>query len=177
MEIINDLIGHGHDLNALQMSVRGIIVFFVALLLIRFTGMRVFGIRNAFDTCIIIMLGSILSRAITGSYPFIPTLTAAIVLMVIHKIIATLSIGNSRLSDIVKGTHISLYKNGILNEKNLRKCGMSYSDILEEVRMILHQHSLSDIHEIFMERTGKISVIEKKKSIEVATISEENEKS
>lgn len=165
MQLINDLIGRGHDLNALQMGIRGILVFFIALLLIRFTGMRVFGIRNAFDTCIIIMLGSILSRAITGSTPFIPTLTAAIVLMVIHKIIATLSIGNSHLSDMVKGTHISLYKEGILNEKNLRKCGMSYSDIMEEIRILLHQNSLTDINEIFMERTGKISVIEKSKSV------------
>lgn len=166
MKIINELIGHGHDLNALQMGVRGILVFFFALLLIRFTGMRVFGIRNAFDTCIIIMLGSILSRAVTGSYPFIPTLTAAFVLMLIHKIIATVSIGNSKLSDMVKGTHVSLYKNGILNEKNLRKCGMSFSDIMEEVRILLHQDSLTGINEIFMERTGKISVIEKNKTIQ-----------
>ena len=165
MQLINDLIGRGHDLNALQMGIRGILVFFIALLLIHFTGMRVFGIRNAFDTCIIIMLGSLLSRAVTGSTPFIPTLVAAIVLMVIHKIIATQSIRNPKLSDLVKGTHVSLYKEGILNEKNLRKCGMSYSDIMEEIRILLHQDSLTGINEIFMERTGKISVIEKNKTI------------
>jgi len=147
------------------MSVRGIVVFFIALTLIRFTGMRVFGIKSAFDTCIIIMLGSILSRAVTGASPFIPTIIASVIMMVVHKIIARLSVTNQTISHLVKGTHMSLYKDGILNEKNLRKCALSYGDIMEEVRLLLNQNTMEDIEEIFMERTGKISVIEKSRAV------------
>jgi uncharacterized membrane protein YcaP (DUF421 family) len=163
MEIIDELFGSGKDLNALQMSLRGFVVFFIALALLRFTGMRIFGIKSALDTCIIIMLGSILSRAVTGASPFIPTVIASIVLMLIHKIIASVSVSNQTISHLVKGTHVSLYKNGVLNEKNLRKCALSYGDIMEEVRISMNQNSLANIEEIFMERTGKISMIEKKK--------------
>lgn len=163
MEIIDELFGRGKDLNALQMSLRGFLVFFIALALIRFTGMRVFGIKSALDTCIIIMLGSILSRAVTGASPFVPTVIASVVLMLIHKIIASISVSNQTISHLVKGTHVSLYKNGVLNEKNLRKCALSYGDIMEEVRISMNQNSLANIEEIFMERTGKISLIEKKK--------------
>ena len=49
MEMIDELFGHGTDLNSLQMTVRAIVIFFVTLLLIRFTGMRVFGIKTAFE--------------------------------------------------------------------------------------------------------------------------------
>ena len=35
-------------------------------------------------------------------------------------------------------------------------------DIMEEVRLTLNQNSLDQVEEIFMERSGKISVIEKK---------------
>jgi uncharacterized membrane protein YcaP (DUF421 family) len=83
-------------------------------------------------------------------------------MMLIHKIIGRLSVSNQTISHLVKGTHLSLYKDGVLNEENLKKCSLSYGDIMEEIRLDLNQDTLENIQEIFMERTGKISVIEKK---------------
>jgi len=163
MDLINELFGHGNDLNSLQMSVRAITVFFLALMLIRFTGMRVFGIKSAFDTCIIIMLGAILSRVVVGASPFIPTIVSSAAFVVVYKIIARLSVTNQFISHLVKGKPLSLYKDGILNDRNLKKCTLSYGDVMEEVRLLLNQNSLDNISEIFMERTGKISVIIKNK--------------
>lgn len=164
MEIINELFGHGSNLNILQMSVRAITIFFIALILIRFTGMRVFGIKSAFDTCIIIMLGAVLARAVVGASPFIPTIVASTALVIVHKIIASISVSNQFISHLVKGKPLSLYKNGILNNKNLKKCSLSYGDIMEEVRLTLNQDTMENIDEIFMERTGKISMLKNKKS-------------
>ncbi len=166
MDIVNELFGHGNDLNSLQMSVRAITVFFIALLLIRFTGMRVFGIKSAFDTCIIIMLGAILSRAVVGASPFIPIIVSSAAFVIVYKIIARLSVTNQFISHLVKGKPLSLYKDGILNDRNLKKCTLSYGDVMEEVRLLLNQNSLDNISEIFMERTGKISVIVKSKAVE-----------
>jgi|SRR5690242_304429 uncharacterized membrane protein YcaP (DUF421 family) len=164
MEMMDELFGHGTDLNTLQMTVRAIVIFFVALLLIRFTGMRVFGIKTAFDTCVIIMLGAVLSRAVVGASPFIPTIVASAALVITHKIIARLSVNNQRISHMVKGKPLSIYKDGILNEKNMKKCALSFGDVMEEIRLILNNNSLENIDEIIMERTGEISVIEKKKT-------------
>lgn len=164
MEIIDKLFGHGTDLSSLQMCLRAIAVFFLALILIRFTGMRVFGIKTAFDTCIIIMLGSVLSRAVVGASPFVPTILASATLVIIHKVIARLSVSNQKISHMVKGKPLSIYKDGILNEKNLKKCSLSFGDVMEEVRLNVNDTSLENIAEIFMERTGEISVIEKKKT-------------
>ena len=161
MQTIYELFGHGEHLNILQMSLRAIVIFFIALMLIRFTGMRVFGIETAFDTCIIIMLGAVLTRAIVGASPFIPTIVASIALVTVHKIIAYISVKNQTVSHLVKGIPYSLYKEGKLNDKNLRKCLLSFGDIMEEVRLKLNQNSLDNVDEIFMERTGKISVIQK----------------
>jgi len=165
MDIIDEFFGHGTDLNSLQMCVRATVIFFVTLVLIRFTGMRVFGIKTAFDTCIIIMLVAVLSRAVVGASPFIPTILASATLVIIHKIIARLSVSNQSISHIVKGKPLSIYKNGILNEKNLKRCSLSFGDVMEEVRLNLNDNSLENIEEIFMERTGEISVIEKKKTV------------
>lgn len=161
METIHDLFGEGKDLNALQMGCRAFVIFFITLALIRLAGVRTFGIRSAFDNCIIIMLGAVLSRAIPGASAFIPTIVSCVVLVAVHRVLAILSVNNKTLSHIIKGKPISIYKEGVLNTKNLRKCALSYGDIIEEVRVNLNTNTLDNVEEIFMERTGKISIIKK----------------
>lgn len=161
MNTIHELFGQGFNLTSLQMTVRAIAIFFIALLLIRFTGMRIFGIKSAFDVCVTIILGAVLARAIVGASPFIATLVAATALVILHKIIAAVSVNNQKVGHFFKGTPYSLYKEGKLNNKNLSRCLLSFGDIMEEVRLALHQNNLDNIDEIFMERTGKISVIKK----------------
>ena len=161
MEVINYLFGEGKDLTALQMGCRAFAMFFIALFLIRLSGMRTFGIKSAFDNCVIIMLGAVLSRSITGASPFLPTITAAIVLVSIHKILAILSVKNKTLSHLIKGKPVSVYKEGVLNSKNLQRCNISFGDIMEVVRNELNTNNLDDVEEIIMERTGKISIIRK----------------
>lgn len=162
MEIIHEIFGQGADLNIYQMTTRAIVVFFAALMMIRLTGMRLFGIQSAFDICVTIILGSVLARTIVGASPFVPTICASLALLVFHKIIAMISVSNQKVSHLFKGVPYSLYKDGKLNDKNLKKCLLSFGDIMEEVRLTLHQNSLENIEEIFMERTGKISVIRSK---------------
>ena len=161
MDIVNTLLGHGKDLNSIQMGCRAFVLFFIALAFIRFTGMRTFGIKSAFDDCVIIMLGAVLSRVITGASPFIPTVIAAFVLVLVHKILAWLSVYNKTISPLVKGKPVSIYKDGKLNDKTLRRCNLSFGDIMEEARIQANKNNLDDIEEIFMERTGKISFIKK----------------
>ncbi len=161
MQTIHELFGQGTDLNSLQMALRAIVIFFIAFMLIRFTGMRVFGIKSAFDICVTIILGAVLARVIVGASPFIPTVISSLALVVVHRIIAVISVKNQLVSHFFKGIPYSLYKEGKLNDKNLKKCSVSYGDIMEEVRISVNQNSLDNIDEIFMERTGKISVIMK----------------
>lgn len=121
----------------------------------------VFGIKPAFDTCIVITLGAVLARAVVGASPFIPTIIASAALMIVHKLIAKISVSNQFISHLVKGKPLSLYKEGVLNKKNLKRCSLSYGDVMEEIRLTLHQNTLDNIDEIYMEPTGNISVIEK----------------
>ena len=164
MSLINTLLGIGPDLNSLQMSVRAIIIFFCAIVMIRYSGMRIFGIKSAFDICITIMLGAVLARAVVGASPFIPTIIASSMLVIIHKLLAMASMKNHWIGYLVKGNHLSIYRNGILNTKNMNTCSISYNDIMEEIRLSLHQNTLENIEEIFMERSGKISFVKKKSS-------------
>ncbi|HUS02336.1 MAG TPA: YetF domain-containing protein [Chitinophagaceae bacterium] len=163
-EIINKLFGEGNDLNALQMADRAFVMFFITLFLIRIAGMRAFGQKSAFDMIIVIMLGAILSRSVTGASAFWPTIAAGAVLAVVHRILGLLSMYNQTIGWIVKGNKIILYKNDKMIKGNMMKCSISYKDLQEEVRLILNEMTMDNVEEIYMERSGKISVIKKKSS-------------
>ena len=161
-EIIYKLFGEGKELNALQMGDRAFVMFFITLGLIRLAGMRAFGQKSAFDMIIVIMLGAILSRAVTGASAFWPTVVAGTVLAIVHRILGLLSMYNETIGYIVKGRKIILYKNNNLVKNNMMKCAISYKDLQEEVRLILNETTMDNVEEIFMERSGKISIIKKK---------------
>src|SRR5512142_1860422 len=79
---IATVFGHGKDLNALQMSCRAFVLFFVALVLVRICGMRAFGRKSSFDTVVLVGLGTVLMRAVYGASPAIPIVCASGVLVI-----------------------------------------------------------------------------------------------
>jgi uncharacterized membrane protein YcaP (DUF421 family) len=62
---------------------------------------------------------------------------------------------------IVKGYRRSLYHNGEMREENLEKTSISKDDLMEGVRLEINKNSLDDVEQIFIEKTGEISVIKK----------------
>ena len=158
---ISEIFGSGEDLSPLQMAARAFVMFFIALLLIRIAGMRIFGIKTAFDNILVIMLGAILSRGVTGSSPFFSTVAAAAAMIVVHKILAWLAMKHVWVGKIVKGYRRSLYHNGEMREENLGKTMISKDDLMEGVRLEINKNSLDDVEQIYIEKTGEISVVKK----------------
>ena len=162
MDWIQLIFGEGKDLNALQMSSRAVVVFFIALGLIRIAGVRTFGKRSAMDNVIIIMLGSILSRAVVGASPFIPTVAGCLAFVLVHWLLAWLSLYSDAVGKFVKGEKACLYTNGAFNRKNMRRARISDKDIKEGLRIAINEETFDQVEEIFIERNGEISVIKKK---------------
>ena len=158
---INEIFGSGETLTAMQMAARAFVMFFIALLLVRIGGMRIFGKKTAFDNILVIMLGVILSRGVTGASPSFSTVAAGAAMVLIHKVLGWLAMTHVWVGKIVKGYRHSLYKNGEIDQKNLRKTSISKDDLLEGVRVEIHSDSLENVKEIFMEKTGQISVVKK----------------
>src|SRR5216117_2781040 len=88
---IGPLLGLGvepKDLTFIQISLRGIIVFLATLIMIRLGHKRSLARKPAFDAVLIVILASVLSRAINGSAAFFATIGGGVVLVLLHRLFA-----------------------------------------------------------------------------------------
>ena len=161
MSTLTHLFGEGKDLTVLQMGLRAVVVFLIGLALVRIAGRRAFGLREPFDNVLSILLGAILSRCVVGASPFLPTISACFVIVILHFSFGKLSYYSSTFGWIVKGEVKILYENEKMNKKNMCRCMISEKDLLEGVRTIASVESLSEVKTVYLERNGTMSVIKK----------------
>ena len=163
MELIHQLFGEGKDLNALQMSMRALVMFFLTLIFIRIGGMRTFGKKSAFDSIIVIVLGSVVARGIAGASSFGATVAASLTMVIIHRLLGWLIVKSKAVETVIKGKRILLYENGRTLERNLAKASLSHDDLYESLRQEAQTESLDGVDKAYMENSGRISFILKKK--------------
>ena len=161
MKFLNQWWGINENISPLEIAARSAVMFVVALLLIRMAGMRPFGKGEPFDQIITFLIGGILSRGVVGATPFIPTVVSMIVIILVHKVFAKLSIYNKWFGAKVKGEKILLYRDGNFMPENMRRVNITEHDILEDERLQLQSADLNKVTEVYLERTGKISFIKK----------------
>jgi uncharacterized membrane protein YcaP (DUF421 family) len=161
MEFLNQWWGINENITPFEIAARSAVMFLVALILIRVSGMRPFGKGDGVDTIISFLIGAILSRGVVGATPFFSTIVSAIVILFIHNLMTKLSLYNAWLERSVKGKTYLLYKNGSFIKGNMEKADVSEKDIYEELRLQCQLGELDQIKEVYMERTGEISFVKK----------------
>lgn len=160
MEFIDLLIGKNEqDLNALHMSVRAVIIFLSALIMLKMGNKRFLGRTTAFDFLLGIIIGSVLSRAITGNAPFFPAIIASVVLIGIHWMFGLIALRSSFFSRMIKGKTRTIIKDGKIITEEMKKAHLSQGDLEMEMRSEANSDNLSEMREAYLERTGKISFI------------------
>lgn len=162
MNTINYFFGSGSNLNMLQMSDRAFAMFFIMLILLRFTGRRAFAKKSSFDNIVVIMLGAVLARGVVGASPFWATVAASVVMVALHRFISWLSVKNNFIEKLIKGDAVLLFKDEKTINGNMARTGISVKDLHESLRLETKTDSLNDIACAWLETNGRISFILKK---------------
>ena len=162
MEALTEIWGVKEQIGPLEIAARAVVMFFIALGLIRISGMRAFGKGSAFDSIITLLVGGILVRGVIAATPFVSSVVGGLVLVLIHRILSLLAVGSSFIGNIVKGKKMLLYKNGDFLQKNMIRTGITKHDILEGMRKDMQLEDLHQIEEVNMERNGEVSFVKKK---------------
>lgn len=160
-ELLLTLFGEGKGLNALQMSDRGIVIFFVALILIRISGRRSFGVRTPLDNIISISLGAIMSRAVVGASDFVPVVVCCFVIVLLHRLFGWLIASSKAFGRFIEGDKMVLFEWGKFQHKTMKKVLVCQEDIMQGVRKSALTDDMSKIEKVYMERNGEISSIKK----------------
>jgi uncharacterized membrane protein YcaP (DUF421 family) len=147
------------NLTFIQISLRGIIVMVAALVMLRLGTKRSLAEKTAFDAVLLIVLASVLARAVNGSAAFFPTLGGGFVLVFMHRLFGSLGCRWHALGMLIKGQANVIVENGNVNWNVLRQNHISKHDLEEDLRLHAKTEDISQIRIARVERSGDISFI------------------
>jgi uncharacterized membrane protein YcaP (DUF421 family) len=148
------------ELSTLQVCLRALVVYLVLIGYVRFAKKRFLSQATGFDAILVIVIGSVASRAISGSAPFVPSLAGTFVLVLVHWVISYITQNSALLGYIVKGKDTVLIRNGKIDREALAASHMSEDDLEEDLR----QEGIelpTQVKMARLERSGRLSVIRK----------------
>lgn len=152
------LFGTLRHVTIVQECLRAILIFAYGLTMLRISGRRTFARWSALDIIISIIVGSSLSRAMTGAAPLGGTLAAVAVLVILHLALAFAVTRSAWLSQLVEGRAVMLIENGKPDESAQRRHFVSTEDLNQALR----QRGLASADQakaVHLEANGRISVV------------------
>lgn len=162
LSVFDDLIGGDapHDpMRLTQTAVRAALMYVLSLALVRYGKSRFISQASAIDVLIVLILGSLLSRGITGSAPITATLVASAVLVAFHFSLTWAACHSHRIGSLVKGNPRALVEHGAIHWPQMRRSHISQNDLVEALRLRTNTDDLGQIKVAYKERNGAISFI------------------
>ena len=160
MDWIAALFGEPGHLSVLQECARALLVFFYGLLLVRLAGRRIFGKWGALDIIVAIVVGSNLSRALTGGAPLLGTIAATTLLIALHWVLSHLAARSPVVSHAVEGRAVALTDADGVNPKVQVRHAVTEADLNEALRQVGIER-VADARKLTLEPSGKITVLKK----------------
>jgi uncharacterized membrane protein YcaP (DUF421 family) len=142
-----------------HMVARAFIVFVFGMALLRLGARRELGRNAGFDMRLLVVLGSVLSRAINGQSAFFPTLGSSLFLVLLHAGVSWMASRVQWLSRAIKGQPITLLSDGRIDSAELRRTLMSPEDLDEALRLNGNVADPAVVKEARLERNGEVSVV------------------
>lgn len=148
-------------MNILLIIGRFILIYIVALIIVRLMGKRALGQLSLFDLVIMAGIGDvIIVVGLEQQVSFLKGVLSLLVLGGLEIFLSMLSYRSKIMANLLEGKPTLLVNDGIMLEDNMAKEHISYSDLRQELRQqgIV---SLSQVSKAVLEACGKISVIVK----------------
>jgi uncharacterized membrane protein YcaP (DUF421 family) len=140
-----------------QITIRGVIVFVAALIMMRIGDRRALSRKTAFDAILIVLLGSVLARAINGSAPFFATVGASFVIVILHRLVAQAGFHSRAFGNLIKGSAKTLVEDGQYCRAAMRRTSISEDDVEEDMRLSAKIQDIAKVKVARLERSGDLS--------------------
>lgn len=147
-----------HPLAWYQVAIRAIVVYLLGLLVVRIGKSRVMCGVTALDVILGFVLGSVLSRGITGHASLSGTFVASAALVAMHWCFTWIACHSHSFGMLIKGGVSLVVENGQPLHENLRQSHLSLHDLEQHLRL-KGVESVAQVKRAYKERNGEISVI------------------
>jgi uncharacterized membrane protein YcaP (DUF421 family) len=165
LNILKSLVGLGaSELSVFQILVRCVVIYVIGIALVRIGKKRFLGKIAAFDTVLAIIIGSLLSRAITDTDYFLKILAACLLLIFLHRIFSLIASYSDRFGYLIKGHDRVILKDGEFLHDAMHKSNLSEHDVIQSLRLNANTEDVSKVKTARIERNGDISVLLKEES-------------
>lgn len=142
-----------------QVAARAAVVYLLGLFLVRVGKSRFHGRASAIDIVLGFVLGSLLSRGITGSASISGTFVASAALVALHWAATAAACRSHGFGNLVKGRTKLLVEDGRLLRNAMSSSHISEHDIREAMRLAANIDDLSLVKAAYKERSGLISIV------------------
>jgi uncharacterized membrane protein YcaP (DUF421 family) len=145
-----------------EFILRGVIVYFFLIVLLRLTGKRQIGQMAPFDLVLLLVLSNAVQNAMNGGDNSITAgVVSAVTLVGVNWLVGLLTYKSKRMESLVEGRPEVLIHNGKLFEKALQHTKITHHELMTALRAA-GCSTTEEVHAAFLETDGSISVIAKK---------------
>ena len=145
----------------LTVFVRSVLLYSVSLLAMRAMGKRQVGQLQPFEMVVVIMIAELAATPMGGvGVPLLYGIVPMIALVVCHGLITMLCMKWQPFRVWMSGQPAVLVRNGVICEKQMRKCSMDLNDLMEAIRTagILDP---AEVGTVVLEPSGQVNVFPK----------------
>lgn len=144
--------------------IRALIFYILLTLMMKLMGKRQIGEMQLSELVTTVLLSELAVLPVTDTdIPLLHGVMPLIMISSIEVIVSFASRKSRRFRILLNGNPIVLYENNRFDEKNLTKARVSTEDIEAQVRINGYE-GMNEVSKVILERTGKMSVLPKKKA-------------
>lgn len=158
ISFFESILGLGKEEFAIKHVVaRSFCIYLIGIFLVRLGNRRFAAKMSAFDIILAIIIGSLLSRAVTEKDLFVEIVVACVGLIILHRLFSFIAARSHQFGLIIKGTDMIIVENGKIQWEKMRKSNTSENDLMQALRMNTNTDEIKNIKVARIERDGNIS--------------------
>lgn len=140
--------------------IRGVVMYFFLLIVIRIAGKRTLAEITAFDLILLLIISESTQQALVGNdFSLTNAFILIITLVSIDIALSILKQRSWRFDKWIEGTPVVIMKDGVVLREVLRKSRIDETDILEAARKLRGLERLDQIKFAILEKDGGITII------------------
>ncbi len=156
-----------------QVAARALVVYVIGVFLVRIGKSRIMSRTTTLDVLLGFILGSLLSRGVTGHASMSGTAMASAVMIACHWVLTAIACRSHAFGDLIKGHSRLIVKDGKMLAASMRTSHISDHDLFEQMRL-KSIDDLKKVREAYKERNGEISFLEQPPGPRVIDIAVQN---